>query len=84
MLACQHTFCLSCLKADANKNRLSTNENPPAKDSWSYQCRTCKTTASVNDFADLPNNLHVDTLLEILDTKTGSGVDVSFSRQVSE
>lgn len=59
MLSCQHTFCLSCLKSDASKK-------DPSSHTTAYECTTCKTVAPVKNFNDLPTNLHVDTLLEIL------------------
>lgn len=61
MLSCQHTFCLSCLKTDAQKKTPASN----------YECPTCKIKAPIANFSELPNNLHVDTLLEILDPKIG-------------
>lgn len=72
MLSCQHTFCLACLKTDAK-----VKESPTG----SYECPTCKITASVTDFDKLPNNLHVETLLQILDPKNESQ---TLTRQVGD
>lgn len=72
MLSCQHTFCLACLRADAK--RISSNE--------SYQCTTCKSSAPVTDFKDLPDNIHVNNLLDILQVPH-SDDHVSLTRQVS-
>lgn len=62
MLSCQHTFCLACLTAD-RKGRPSSSPD--------YQCQTCQVIAPVIDFNDLPKNLHIDTLLLILDPRNG-------------
>lgn len=66
MLACQHTFCLSCLKTDAQKR----SENG-ASEAIDYKCRTCKAVAPIKTFNELPNNLHIDSLLDILQAKDG-------------
>lgn len=80
MLSCQHTFCLSCLKMDATR-QTST----PSDALINYECPTCRAVAPVKDFNELPNNLHVDTLLEILASKPSDGLHTSrpLSGQVS-
>lgn len=75
MLSCQHTFCLSCLKSDASKK-------DPSSQSTAYECTTCKTVAPVKNFNDLPTNLHVDTLLEILHPSNADD-HLSITRPVS-
>lgn len=74
MLSCQHTFCFACLVAD-RKSRPSSNTD--------YKCQTCQMVAPVADFNDLPSNLHIDTLLLILDPRNATEDQFTFERSVS-
>lgn len=85
MLPCQHTFCLSCLKQDARR-KSSDHKNAP-----DYSCPSCEATSKIIDFDELPNNLHIDTVLEMIANQRKSlGEDDQqqlqrpLSRQVSD
>lgn len=56
MLTCQHTFCLSCLLSQLDIKDL-------------IRCPTCRAEqriASKNDVENLPSNLYIDSLLNLL------------------
>lgn len=62
MLPCQHTFCMACLAVYAGNSPI-------------LECPICRTKIQVtspNYISDLPSNLYIDSLLQLVGISNGS------------